>query len=214
MVSIRNNFVEDSDMYENVLILRDNDKQKETVIYRALRSTEKSAGEDLGCVSMNNESVCFTLNKYYEDKESEHILFLYDISKEEIVDEISLPTRVYYAAYGGDESGLLLSETDDYTYMEEAGSLGYIKNNAYVETAKIPLISASNMIRNGVYTGNGYYFTTYDAAYYWDTQKNRIYVFDYQWIENRKFGISLSEDGLKCVIRDGDRTFIRTIAIN
>lgn len=213
MVSIRNNFVGDSGMYENVLILQNTEKNEEKVIYSALWDNEKAVGEDLGCVSLNNETVCFTLNKRYEDMEREQVLFLYDISKEEIVEEIPLWTRVYYAAYGGEEAGLLLSETDDYSYIEEAGSMGYIEDGTYVETAKVPLISASNMIREGIYVGDGYYFTTYNAAYYWDTTKNKIYVYDYQWIENSKSIKSLSEDGISCVIRDGDSTFIRTISV-
>ncbi len=213
MVSIRNNFTDDYTMYENTLVLRDTEKNEEKVIYRTLWDNEKAIGEDLGCVSINNEAVCFTLNKSYENRESEHILFLYDINKEEIVEEIPLRTRAYYAAYGGEEAGLLLSETDDSTYMEEAGSMGYIEDGAYVETAKIPLISASNMIRNGSYTGDGYYFTTYDAAYFWDTKANRIYVYDYQWIENNRSKVVLSEDGLKYVVIDGNSTYIRTISV-
>lgn len=214
MVSIRNNFVEDSNMYENILILQDIEKDEEKVIYRALWDNENAIGEDLGCVSLNNKTVCFTINKDYEDKESEYILYLYDISKEEIVEEIPLRTRAYYAAYGGDEAGLLLSETNDFTYVEEAGSMGYIEDSTYVETAKVPLISASNMIRNGVYVGNGYYFTTYDAAYYWDTKVNKIYVYDYQWIDNNESKIVLSENGLSYVINDGDSTYIRTMSVN
>jgi hypothetical protein len=214
MVSIRNNFAEDSNMYENILILQNTENNEEKIIYSALWDNERAIGEDIGCVSINNETVCFTLNKCYEDVESEHVLLLYDISKEEIVEEIPLQTGAYYAAYGGDKAGLLLSETDDFTYIEEAGSMGYIEDGTYVETAKIPMISASNMIRNGIYVGDGYYFTTYKAAYYWDTKKNKIYVYDYQWIENRKSKISLSEDGLNYVISDGDRTFIRTVSVN
>lgn len=213
MVSIRNNFVEDSNMYENILILRDTEKDEEKVIYRVLWDNEKAVGEDLGCVSMNNETVCFTLNKYYEDKESEHILLLYDIGEEEIVERIPLQRRVYYAAYGGEESGLLLSETDDHMYLEEAGSIGYIEDSTYVETGKVPLISASNMIRKGNYVGNGYFFTTYDAAYYGDTKANKIYVYDYEWIDNNKSAIMLSGNGVSYVISDGDSTFIRTMTV-
>lgn len=134
---------------------------------------------------------CFTLNKEYKDKKSEHVLFLYDIEKEKIVEEIPLRTRVCYAAYGG-EGGLLLSETDDSKYLEEAGSLG-------------------NLIRDARYTGEGYYFTTVDAAYYWNTKANEIFVFDNQWLENKKSRIWASDDGLKYVGYDGDSTFIRTL---
>ena len=210
MVSIRNHFVEDSHMYENILILEDMEKKEEKVIYSTLWDNENGIGEDLGCVSINNETVCFTLNKEYKDKKSEHVLFLYDIEKEKIVEEIPLRTRVCYAAYGG-EGGLLLSETDDSKYLEEAGSLGYIENGAYVETAKVPLISASNLIRDARYTGEGYYFTTVDAAYYWNTKANEIFVFDNQWLENKKSRIWASDDGLKYVGYDGDSTFIRTL---
>lgn len=212
VVSIRNNFAEDFVMYENTLILQDTEKNEEKVIYRALWNNEKARGEDIGCVSINDETVCFTLNKFYEGKEKEYILCLYDIDKEKIVEEIVLPTRVYYAAYGGDKGGLLLSETDDYEFIEEAGSIGYIKDDVFVETAKIPLISASNMINDGSYTGSGYYFTTYKTAYYWDTKANKIYVYDYQWDE-RRGSIFPTENGLKFVVDDGDSTFIRTVSV-
>lgn len=216
IVSIRNNFVEDSEgsrMYENVLILQDTKTNEEKVIYRVLWDNEIARGEDLGCVSVNDKTVCFTVNKFHEGEEREYILFLYDIDKEEIVEEIVLPTRAYYAAYGGDKAGLLLSETDDNRFMEEAGSVGYIKDGAYVETAKIPLISASCMIIDGKYTGSGYYFTTYKAAYFWDIKSNKIYMYDYQWDEKRCAGIFPTEDGIQYIVKDGDSTFIRTVSV-
>lgn len=213
VVSIRNNFVENSHMYENALILQDIEKDEEKVIYSAIWDNEKARGEDLGCVSINDETVCFTLNRYYEGNEKEYILFLYNIEKEEIVEEIPLSMRVYYAAYGGDRAGLLLSETDDYKYIEEAGSMGYIKDGAYMETTKVPLISASNMIRNGSYTGTGYYFTAPKSAYYWDIKVNKIFVYDYQWDEKKITGTFPTEDGLKYVVKDGDNTFVRTVLI-
>lgn len=213
IVSIRNNFVEDSDMYENALIIQDTERNEEKVIYRTIWDNEKARGEKLGCVSINDETVCFTLNRYYEGNEKEYILFLYNIKKEEIVEEIPLSMRVYYAAYGGDRAGLLLSETDDYNYIEEAGSMGYIKDGAYMETTKVPLISASNMIRKGSYTGTGYYFTAPKSAYYWDTKANKIFVYDYQWDEKRISKTFPTEDGLKYVVKDGDNTFVRTVLI-
>lgn len=213
MVSIRNNFVDGSGMYENALVLRDGEKNEETVIYRALWDNEKATGEDLGCVSVTNETICFTLNRYFEDKESEFVLFLYDIPTGTIVAEVPLRTRVYYAAYGEAQDSLLLSETDDYTYIEEAGALGYMEESAFVEQAKIPLISASNMIRDGAYSGEGYYFTTYQTAYYWDIGSNEVYVYDYQWLGDSKYRMTPTSEGLKFVVVDGGRTFVRTLAV-
>ncbi len=215
VVSIRNNFVENSHMYENALILQDIEKNEEKVIYSAIWDNEKARGEDLGCVSINNKTVCFTLNRHYEGMEKEYILFLYDIEKEEIIEEIPLPTCVYYAAYEGDKAGLFLSETDDYEYIEEAGSIGYIKNDVYTETAKIPLISASNRIRRGIYNDAGYYFTTAESAYFWNTKENKIYVYDYAWDENKieKFQTFPTENGINYVIKNGDSTFVRTVSV-
>lgn len=212
MVSIRNNFV-DNNMYENALVLRDMEKKEEKVIYRVLWDNEKGIGEDLGCVSMSNDTICFTVNKCNENNENEYILFLYDIESEEIMKEVSLPTRAYYAAYGKENGKLFLSQTNDSTYMEEAGAVGDIKNGTFVENAKIPFISASNMIREGRYIGNGYYFTTYDAAYYWDTKTGTIFVYDYQWRENSISRMLLTEDGLKYLVSGGDDTFVRTLFV-
>lgn len=108
---------------------------------------------------------------------------------------------------------LLLSETDDDTYIEETGALGYIDENAFVEQAKIPLLSAANMIRDGAYTGEGYYFTTYNAAYYWDIGSNEVYVYDYQWLEDSKYGMTPTCEGLNFVVDDAGRTFVRTLAV-
>ncbi|MCM1090719.1 MAG: hypothetical protein NC413_07705 [Muribaculum sp.] len=210
VASIRHNDTADSDMMEHTLVLRDTVSGVEKVIYSALMDYQKGIGEIVGCVSMNDETVCFTLNKGYGDKESETTLCLYDIGSEEIVGEIPLRTRAYYAAYGGAEAGLLLSGMTGF----KAGSVGRIEDGAYVEMSKIPLISTSIMIQDGIYTEGGYYFTTYHAAYYWDTRANKVYVYDYQWAENKKSRVSLSENGVAYVLRDGERTVIRTMSVN
>lgn len=213
MVSIRNNFVDDTKKYENKLVLLDKEKDKETIIYCTMWDNERAVGEDLGCVSMDDKTVCFTLNRHYDNKKSEFILFVYDISADKIVKEIPLRTQAYYAAYGKEQNSLLLSETDEMTYMEEAGALGYIKDGAFVEQEKIPLISASNMIRDGAYTGKGYYFTTYKAAYYWNVKTNKIYVYDYEWCKDKEYKMLPTGEGLKFIVTDANRTFVRTLSV-
>lgn len=213
MVSIRNNILDNAGLYENALILQNMVTGEEESIYRAIWDNERAVGEDLGCVSINDEMICFTLNRHYEDKESEYTLLLYNISAGEIVNEIPLRTRVYYAAYGGVDANVLLSETDDSEYIEEAGALGQIRHDAYVERAKVPFISASNMIRNGYYTGDGYYFTTYDAAYYWDVNANTVFVYNYEWIDNNISKMMVSRDGIAYVAVEGERTYVRTISV-
>lgn len=213
MVSIRNNFIDDTGKYENTLVLLDKEKDEETVLYRAVWDNERAVGEDLGCVSMDDKTVCFTVNKTSEDKKSEFELFVYDILSGENIEEISLPKRAYYAAYGKEQNSLLLSETDDTVYMEEAGVLGHIEEDTFVEQEKIPLISASNMIRDGAYTGEGYYFTTYKAAYYWDVKTGRIYVYDYQWQKDSTGRMIPTSKGIKFVAAEENGTFVRTLWI-
>ena len=139
-------------------------------------------------------------------------MYTYNILQKELLEKVQLPQRVVFAVCAGNSA--LLTEMDDDSYLEKAGSMGIIEDGVYSEKLKIPFISASNIIRTCVYNGKGFYLSSNKAGYFWDINKNIVYVYDFNQISNLDGGVCVTEHGFKCLIKIDDRYYVRTISIN
>lgn len=208
LLSIRNNITEDG--YENNLILSDSGSGKETVIYKTVDDIEQGTGEDIVCASLNGSEVCFTVEEM-DGGISQYWLYIYDISKDEIVEKVQLERRSLFAAQVEDK--VILSETDDMTFLENAGSIGKIVDGEYQETGKLPLVTASNMIRRSLFKDNVFYLISANACYLWDVEKDKIFVYQMDKNENLNGSVYATDQGFMCVVKKGSEMYLRNINI-
>lgn len=210
LLTIRNYLWEGGD-YENRLVLSDLGTGEEIIIYQAVMKEEIGKGEDIICAALSDKEVFFAVEALEE--ESEFWLYIYEIEKGIIRERVRLgEERPLFAAYEGGK--VFLSLTDDYTYLQEAGSIGEIIDGEYQELSKVPLISASNLIRYMAFTKEGFFLAGNESGYFWDTGNNKVYVYDFtQVLQESVSRIWPSEHGFACVVQKGDRLFLRTIAL-
>lgn len=202
IASIRNNFQEDRISYNNALVLSNASMGTETTIYQATQQIDSMMGEDILSVCLNDQEIIFTVRETQNDK-IQHWLYTYNITKEQITDKILLEQEVLYAIRVGN---MALMSLDN-----ETGSIGEIVDGKYQEKSKIPLMSSANVIYTSTYTPEGIYISCYESGYFWNTDTNEIYVYDFKPINTE--GRSITEKGIQYIVREGSEAFVRTLSV-
>lgn len=202
IASIRNNFQNDGISYNNTLVLTNTSTGTETSIYQATQQIDSMTGEDILSVCLNNGEVSFTVKETLTDK-TQHWLYTYNISKEEITDKLLLEKEALYVIRVGN---IALMSLDN-----EMGSIGEIIDNSYQEKSKIPLMSSANMIYASACNTEGIYVSCYESGYFWNTDTNEIYVYDFKQINTE--GRSITGKGIQYIIREGNEAFVRTLSV-
>ncbi len=203
IASIRNNFSKDGISYDNTLILSDLSAGTETTVYRASQHTGTMTGEDIMSVCLTDQEIVFTVKETLSGK-AQNWLYTYDISNAGITDKILVEQDVLCAVRAGNAALLSLNK--------EPGSIGEIADGKYQEKVKIPLMTSANPIYTSAYTPDGIYISCYLSGYFWDTNTNEIYVYDFMPINTE--GRSITRQGIRYIIREGSDAFVRTLYVN
>ena len=200
------------DEWENEIVLLDKTSGEEMIIYQSVYNNNDATGEDIGSASVSDERVFFTVS-ITEDKQTQYWLYTYDIPEQKIMDKISLERPVFYAVCMNDS--IVLSENDS-MYLEEAGSIGKNVNGQFEEDAKLPLVSASNVIRDGLWVEDGVFLKSYKSGYFWNKEENTIYVCDFtqmDYADSASSGYYITENGFTCVVQKEDGYYVRKIGL-
>ena len=211
ILSIRSNPL-NRDEWENELVLLDKASGEEMIIYQSIYNNNDATGEYIRTASVSDEKVFFTI-EITEDKQTQYWLYTYDIAEQKIMDKVSLERPISYAVCMNDS--ILLSENDS-VYLEEAGRIGKNTNGVFEETAKLPLITASNMIRDGLWVEDGVFLKSYKSGYFWKKKSNTIYVCDFTQMNDGDCVVGdyyIIEDGFVCVIQKEDGYYVRQIEL-
>ncbi len=207
ILTIRNNYTENGE-YENALILSDTITGEDTCVYLAAFQSEQGNGEDIVCTALSDTEVFFVVDVMQERK-SKYWLYIYNIAQNKIAEKVALEQGAVFAVCAKDT--VLLSETDEYDYLTEAGSIGKIVEGSYQEMAKIPLVTSSNTIYDSVFTEEGFFLKSNKAGYFWNVENNTVYVYDFTQMENIMGRIQATEQGFICLIQQDGEVFLRTI---
>ena len=211
ILSIRSNPL-NRDEWENELVLLDKASGEEMIIYQSIYNNNDATGEYIRTASVSDEKVFFTI-EITEDKQTQYWLYTYDIAEKKIVDKVSLERLTSYAVCMN--NSILLSENDS-MYLEEAGRIGKNVNGVFEESAKLPLVSASNMIRDGLWVEDGIFLKSYKSGYFWEKETNTIYVCDFtqmDYVDSESSGYYITENGFTCVIQKEDGYYVRKIEL-
>lgn len=205
-----NNYL-DQDYYENKLILYNPALNEQTVICQAVYHLDQLDGEDIMSVSLSDKEIFYTV----QEKEGDDLKFWfldYDIAAQKVISKTQIGRKAFYAVCLN--GYIFLSENDDEIYIEEAGSIGRDVNGVFRENKKLPGVSASDMVRYGQWVDGGIFFKTYHTGYFWNQEKNTIYVYDFMQmddVEEQLSGFCITEQGFMSLIMKQGQTFIRNV---
>lgn len=198
---------------ENRLVLRQDELHgEETTICQVVYDVYWEKGETILSASVNDEEV-FYVTEVTEDGQSQYWLHTYDIAQKKNVDKVSLERQTFYAVCMNDF--ILLSENDD-ANSEGAGRIGKNVNGVFEETAKLPLITSSNKIQDGLWVEDGVFLRGIESGYFWKKKSNTIYVFDFTQMNDGDCVVGdyyIIEDGFVCVIQKEDGYYVRQIEL-
>ncbi|MBQ4536461.1 MAG: hypothetical protein II994_02445 [Lachnospiraceae bacterium] len=210
---------------ELIAVIRDLDKETQATISKVvvydlvtdevevIAEAEMSAyknGERFVCAGGNDEDIYYVINRVGGDE-----IVRYSRADKTIVARCEMEYDVRFITGVGNM--VIISESDEH-YLEKAGYVGILSENAFEKVCEIPLVEADNgkTIREARVIGENLYFATPSAMYALKKEEGMINLYTYDCLEGDRDALvkevlDVRADGIRSLDKDAGEIIHRFV---
>ena len=176
------------------LVTYDLETDELTVLLETETSKYKN-GDMIICAGGNDKDIYCAINHGVSRKSE---IVRYSRSEQKIISRCEADHHVTFVTGMGDR--VIVSETDDSTYLERSGYVAVIEENGLSKLCEIPMVEAANRIIRAHVTEEGTYFMTPHSAYLLENAPCAdlyVYDFDSMWKDMPVAGVDVTSEGIR-----------------